>query len=89
MVQNIMGDNRKTGKSDAKENEPPLTKENEEEMGQTMMDINPAQFLNKDKKGEESGSSGGEESVDDLLRKKKSLKERLGLGKLFGKKDKG
>ena len=83
MVQKRIMDTDKIEKKPPSE---PLPEDHEEEMGQTMMDINPTQFSNKNKKEETADSSKGEESVDDLLRKKKSLKERLGLGKFFGKK---
>ena len=78
----------------------PLPEEGEEEMGKTMMDIDASQFRDKEKGGKgvspHEGTPSGEarsvpqtgsvpqESVDELLKKKRSLKERL--GKLFGKK---
>ncbi|MBI2339476.1 MAG: hypothetical protein HYU99_03780 [Deltaproteobacteria bacterium] len=67
--------------------------DNEGEMGKTMIDIDISRLSHRDKEEAAKPNAGGavpssEESVDDLLRKKKTLLGRLGLRGIFGKKDK-
>lgn len=67
--------------------------DNEGEMGKTMIDIDISRLSHRDKEEAAKPNAAGavpssEESVDDLLRKKKTLLGRLGLRGIFGKKDK-
>lgn len=67
--------------------EPPF--EEDEGLDQTMMDIDAKQFAEKVSEKKESPEpkiKGEEESVEDMLKKKKSWAHRLGLKKIFGKK---
>lgn len=80
-------ENEKKAPEENQEAEAEPSYEEEEKLDKTMMDIDAKQFIEKakkDKPKEEPPQEKGDESIEEMLKKEKSLGARL--GRLFKKK---